>query len=311
MFGGKTNKTRAPIGVAVTPTGVYLAQVDRAGAPGTPGAYTLAASASALLPAGITPSDTGYDDELARTVTTALMSADFKGRAAVSAMPAESLNYKNIRLPQMPDTDLSKAVAWEAKERAAPGVPTANQFYHAGEVHQGQDTRCEIILLSAQQAQVDAHIRGLTQAKLRPVAIDATAAALARATALSDETHCILHLGDRTIEAVIAQGPRVLFNKLIPAEDIGPNADNLAREIGLCLRYHSVTFRGNKPGRVLLAGQPAPEPLLAAVRETLAVEVSPLHNPFNGTAAEPLGAFAAAAGLSLRDTPAQAKRGAA
>jgi type IV pilus assembly protein PilM len=56
----------------------------------------------------------------------------------------------------------------------------------------------------------------------------------------------------------------------------------IAKEIGLCLRYFSVTFRGSRPEHVLLTGGEANIPL---VHETLAAELGgtvqvaqPLHN---------------------------------
>jgi type IV pilus assembly protein PilM len=48
-------------------------------------------------------------------------------------------------------------------------------------------------------------------------------------------------------------------------EAVRAEAGNLAHEVGLCLRYYSVTFRGKRPDKVLLAGGGATEPQLARV----------------------------------------------
>lgn len=63
---------------------------------------------------------------------------------------------------------------------------------------------------------------------------------------------------------------------------VRPVLTDLAREVGLCLRYHSVTFRGHKPQTALLTGGGAGDPLLpqVIVQET-------------GMTALPLGAGAA------------------
>ncbi len=316
MFGGNNQNTRRPIGVAVTETGVVLAQAGRPGADPSAG-YTLAAQAAALFSAAIKPGDAGYDAVLADAITAALKQDRFVGRQCVSAMPAESLRYKNVRLPKMPEHELPQAVAWEAKERATHSGPSATQYYYAGEVRQGHDIRCEVVLLTATQPAVDAHVRGLTQAGLRPEAIDANAAALARAATPCGQTNFILQVGEHALEAVIAQGERVLLNKLLPASDGLDQADHaeLAREIGLCLRYHSVTFRGEKPGRLLLTGQAAPEPLVQAIRDALAIDVLPLGEAMpdsTGTPGQCLDTCSAvAAGLSLRSAAAQTLRGAA
>jgi type IV pilus assembly protein PilM len=41
--------------------------------------------------------------------------------------------------------------------------------------------------------------------------------------------------------------------------------DELAREVSLCLRYHSVTFRGHRPGKLRLIGGEACDPQLQAI----------------------------------------------
>jgi type IV pilus assembly protein PilM len=41
--------------------------------------------------------------------------------------------------------------------------------------------------------------------------------------------------------------------------------DELAREVSLCLRYHSVTFRGHRPARLRLVGGEACDPQLTAI----------------------------------------------
>jgi Tfp pilus assembly PilM family ATPase len=41
--------------------------------------------------------------------------------------------------------------------------------------------------------------------------------------------------------------------------------DELAREVALCLRYHSVTFRGHRPAKVRLIGGEAVDPLVLSI----------------------------------------------
>lgn len=48
-------------------------------------------------------------------------------------------------------------------------------------------------------------------------------------------------------------------------EAVRPIAGDLAKEVGLCLRYHSVTFRGARPEKVSLLGGEAADPNLARV----------------------------------------------
>lgn len=311
MFGGKRNTSRRPIGVAVTPEGVRLAQAGPPGE-GTP-----------LTATGFAPFDgqdacsAGYDQRLGEAIECALKQARFVGKRCVSAMPAESMQYKNVRLPKMPEPELASAVAWEAKERVMLGEPASVQFYHAGAVQQGQDERSEVVLVAAKQSAVDAHVRGLSKAGLVPVAIDATGAALARVAASTGDTSFIVFAHRTMAEVVVARQSRVLLNKLLPLEEGGIAAtppQELAREIGLCLRYHTVTFRGEKPDRILLAGDVAPAPLMEAIQSALGLPAVPLHEAValgTPTADESADTWAIAAGLSLRSPAESAKRGAA
>ena len=300
MFGGKNKNARRPIGVAVGLREVLLAQAG----PGGQG-DAMIASAHAPLPEGAAPGKPGYDEQLTHAIGQALKQGPFSGKLAVSAMPAASLLYKNVRLPKMPEPELDQAVAWEAKERVVLGEPAAVQFYYAGEVRQGQDARCEVILLAAKQSRVDEHLRGIVGAGLTPTAIDATGAALARSVTQQDETTFTIFTDTTHIEVVIAQAGRVLLDKLLPLSEGGIEQSDpaeLAREIGLCLRYHSVTFRGERPEQVALRGAPMPAALSEAIAAALGLSL---------VDAGDAGRFAVPAGLSLRQQDAQTKRGAA
>ncbi|XAM01087.1 pilus assembly protein PilM [Phycisphaeraceae bacterium D3-23] len=315
MFGGNNKKSRRPIGVAVTPTGVRLAQVGK-----TADGIALTATGHALLPEHIGVGDSNYSRELGYAIHCALKSANFVGKQTVSAMPAESMHYKNIRLPKMPETELAQAVAWEAKERIVLGEPASVQYYYAGEVRQGQDKRCEVVLLAAKQSAIQAHVQGLTQAGLEPIAVDATGAALARVSSGHDRITFTVNVQEHHLEVVIADAGRVLLNKLLPLDVGGLNAADpkeLAREVGLCLRYHTVTFRGEKPTQMLLTGEPAPEVLIEEMSAALGLPAFTLDQagalaPNAGPgAATPHSPWAIAAGLSMRGLTAQTQRGAA
>ncbi len=73
----------------------------------------------------------------------------------------------------------------------------------------------------------------------------------------------------------------------------------LAHEISLCLRYYSVTFRGQRPSRVrLLGGQTYDKSLRAALAGSLTVPVE-IYSPFQGI--ELGNSLLAAAGSSLSE----------
>jgi len=105
-------------------------------------------------------------------------------------------------------------------------------------------------------------------------------------------------------------------------ESVRPVINELANEVGLCLRYYSVTFRGSRPGRIELIGGEATQVQLAeALAEQLQLEVTsaqPLDNvdlsgeqiTIERRATQ--GLWATALGLALRPASAGVrKRGAA
>lgn len=70
--------------------------------------------------------------------------------------------------------------------------------------------------------------------------------------------------------------------KSLIADTLGSTAEQLAGEIALCLRYYSVTFRGKRVERAVIAGEGASEPvLLEVIRRHLAVETE-LAEPLRG-----------------------------
>ncbi|MCB9849057.1 MAG: pilus assembly protein PilM [Phycisphaeraceae bacterium] len=91
---------------------------------------------------------------------------------------------------------------------------------------------------------------------------------------------------------------------------IRPSLEELAHEVSLCLRYHSVSFCGQRPDKVVVVGGDAAEPgLVEALYETLRVPVE-IGRPLEGVelsratgVIEPhraLSAWTVATGLCLR-----------
>lgn len=92
---------------------------------------------------------------------------------------------------------------------------------------------------------------------------------------------------------------------------IRPSLEELAHEVSLCLRYHSVSFCGQRPDKVVVVGGDASEPgLVEALYETLRVPVE-IGRPFADIdmssassvfeQRKSLAAWTVAAGLGLRN----------
>jgi len=245
------------------------------------------------------------NESLSQLIQEALSSHSFVGKRVVSSLPASAVQYKNIRLPQMPADELRSAVEWEAKDRLTQSDHSI-QFFDAGDVRHGEETRREVILLAAENKLIEEHMAVLTQAGLTPTAIDAAPGALARCLSpqpiqeVSEQTQVLIDMGYASTKVLLVRNGRVVFFKLIPfggrrldetvaqhlsmplvdaaevrfrmaASEEAPDdkplfgttrketvnraifeatrstVEELSKEIGLCLRYFSVTFRGRRP----------------------------------------------------------------
>jgi type IV pilus assembly protein PilM len=106
------------------------------------------------------------------------------------------------------------------------------------------------------------------------------------------------HNGDRRADQRDPEITRTI------AESVRPVLDRLAHELSLCLRYYSVTFRGQPLAEILLGGGEATAPLAEwlAARLELPCEVgSPLRSYGQAPASGRIGQWDVAAGLALRE----------
>ncbi len=306
-FGGKIKGASNPIGVAVSAKDVCLAQAVSNG-------YVFEREP---LANDVSISDPNFHAETKRAINAALRRSKFAGKPAVSALPAELLRYKTLRLPPMPEEDMAQAVAWEAAERFQLTENQSLQHYRAGQVNQGNEKREEIILLAAENNAVYDHAVAVKQAGLQPIAIDATAAALARLLGSDDQATLTIHLGQTTAEIVGHRGEQVIFDKPVDVTRINGVIDvsALAREISLCTRYLSVTFGVHKPNATWLAGQGATQALAEQLSDGLHTTVqtadqSPALTQLSLPSDDPT-LYCVALGLASPHRNGSAKRGAA
>lgn len=108
------------------------------------------------------------------------------------------------------------------------------------------------------------------------------------------------HNGDRRSDR---QDPEITRSV---ADATRPAVERLAGELSMCVRYHSVTFRGRPLERVVLGGGEASELLLEALGRRVGLE-GELSDPFrmyprSGKTGR-TGSWDVSAGLALRDVP--------
>jgi type IV pilus assembly protein PilM len=368
----------APIGLDIGSSSIKMLQFSRRGG------GELAAIASGQYALDPAAGETDRRAMIVQGIGQLLEASAFRGRQVVVGLSDDAVQYKNMRLPQMPPDERAEAIRWEADERFDLDDEAQIEYLDAGEVRQGEQVRDELILMAVRGTYLRPFMQMLADAGLRPVAIEPTPVALCRCLARayrreSDrrELRVVAELGHRSSKVLVLRGSRVLFYKPI---DIGAAALNaavaehldlsgedaaelrrklgegqdidhqdgerlfgstrrenvaravydsvrpiiveLATEIGLCLRYFSVTFRGKRPDTLGLLGGEASDAnvrqIIAEQLELNTTELSPLEGIDLSSANVALdrrggqASWAVAAGLALRQTGAAGRlRGAA
>lgn len=115
---------------------------------------------------------------------------------------------------------------------------------------------------------------------------------------LTEATSLRRHNGDRRNDQQAPETARSI------AEATRPVLDRLVGEIAMCVRYHSVTFRGQPLVRLVLGGGEASPQILEALNKSIDLK-GEMSDPFRALSVAPTthrkGQWDVAAGLALRD----------
>jgi len=289
-----------------------------------------------------------------------LAEGNFHGRNVVSCLPNDGLKITSLRLAEEQDGGIEQALRKEVAQRFGldPDID-AMEYVVAGNVHQGDDIKNELIVFAADNETVKRHIEMLEEAGLKPVSIDTIPCALFRSFERllrrqedRERTVVFVDVGNQFTTVVFGRQGEISFVKQIPiggekfnkeiaaklgiaiseAEMLreaiqmeksfsmqGPGlveqspakdeprlserwdeqkldsstrqaivdavsavAEELTREISLCLRYYTVTFRGKRVSRAVFTGGGAYEYILLDVlKRQLAVEIE-VAQPLKG-----------------------------
>ena len=148
----------------------------------------------------------------------------FTGRDVVTSLGWTDLTIRNIRVPNVPPSQLQQTVQQEAASQLGIDLQTTDvRFIPAGNVRQGTTMGQGIIVLAADRTAIDTHIRKLEEMDLTPVAIDAPPCAVFRGfecflrrnkdLASSNAFVDIGYFGSRIL---ISRGNELIFVKPIP-----------------------------------------------------------------------------------------------
>lgn len=206
-----------PIGLHLQPRSATLVQLV-----GRSNSFEVHEMARGELPFDEEAPPEDQDREVVSGLQKLIADHDFKGRRVTSCLGSQELFVHNVRLPQLPDEEVDKVVRWEAEERLPYPVAEAEiRHLLAGQVHQDETTKQEVILLACRQTAIERHVSILEQAGLIPVAVDAEPCAVlrclnaGRADQANPARRAYLNLGQRATTVIFADGDQVVFLKYI------------------------------------------------------------------------------------------------
>ena len=301
--------------------------------------------------------DHGINDEqeknmfIVSAIQRMLAEGRFHGSNVVSSLPNEGLEITSLRLAEAQSDGIEQALRKEVVQRfGLDPDKDAMQYVIAGNVHQGDEIKNELILFAAANETIKSHIELLEQTGLKPVSIDTIPCALFRSFERSlrrqedrERTVVFVDVGNQFTTVVFGRGGEISFVKQIQVggekfnEEIAAKlgvdiseaealrealqmeksfptlnhdlseqpvngneqkleattrqaivdavsevAEELTREISLCLRYYTVTFRGKRVGQAFFTGGGAYEYILLDVlKRQLAVEIE-VAQPLKG-----------------------------
>jgi type IV pilus assembly protein PilM len=220
-----------PIGIDAGGHCVRLLQFKKAGA-----GLALQAACRIELDSLAAPDDNRFRAALQQ----GLAAQGFSGRRAVLSMPVSAVHTKSIRLPQMPDSDLTQALQWEARDRFGFDIgDNLGQlvWFRAGEVRRGTEVKDELLLFAIKGEMLNSYIQAVHAAGLSLAAIDLAPCAAFRSArrsnpAIASSTGAMLDIGQKGAQFFITRDGEMVFCKYI---DIGGNTINeaIAAKLGI------------------------------------------------------------------------------
>lgn len=243
-------RSRQPlIGCEIDARCVRLAQMQRRGG------QTRIAAASRPIPAAGSICDEDRAAEIVAAIREAGRNGGFIGREAVTCLPNDALMLRTLRLANMPEAELLAAVQWKAAaELGLTADQVKSQILTSNTVTEGSKQKREVVAVTARIAQLDQHVRIMTEAGLHVRAIDSSTCAIARRLtgalcgAPASPPQVVLELREASATlAIVARGD-ILF-----VRPVGGGVEQMERLLA---------------NRLGLSGAEAAEVLLALRRET-------------------------------------------
>jgi type IV pilus assembly protein PilM len=215
-----------PIGLDLGHDSVKLLQLEVHGgssldSPGAPRTLSVVAAARHSISEEARTNPARRVELCADIIQRLLAQQPFVGRKVVATLPREVVHIKNLRLPIIPADELEAAVSFEAKSIFGFDTDDAIvQFLPAGEVRQGNESRQEIIVLAAKNADIENYLQQLNTCGVEVQGLDTEITGLFRSFERfirrredEAEVQILIDIGARRTQVIIGKGRDISFYK--------------------------------------------------------------------------------------------------
>lgn len=223
-----------PIGVDFGSDSLRLAQVHWTGEE-----HRLIAAASADVPSHVRNNLPARIAFFSDTVRDLLAQGNFKGRAAVLALPGASMFIQHLRMPKLDDENLKKALVWESRGKL-PIDPTQALMRHiiAGDIYQDAEPKQEVIVMAAARDLINQFLAAAARAKLDIVGMNVEPSAtldcfshVYRRKMDAEVTNCFVDIGCGSTRTFITRGGQIMFARVIPV-----GGDHFTRAVAAAMK---------------------------------------------------------------------------
>src|SRR5579885_1244779 len=189
--------TRSWVGLDLGSYALKVVEVVRSN-----GGVKVARMAMAQTPPGAVAEGVAVDPEaLAPAIRALLGEAGIKGKRVVTALGGEAVIVRELKVPDMPESELEQAVAFEAERYLPAGVKEVSRdFQVLGKVP--EEGQLEILLVAARKELIDQQIAPLQKTGVTPAVLEVTPFSMLRAVVYVD-------LGAETSDILIVEGQRL------------------------------------------------------------------------------------------------------
>ncbi len=230
---------------------------------------------TATPPGAVSEGSAANPEVLAPAIRALLSEAGIRGRQAVTALGGEAVVIREIKLPEMPEEELHRAVTFEAERFLPGGVGgVSRDFQVFGKAP--DDGQLEILLVAAPKTLVERQLASLQMTGLAAPVLDVTMFSVMRAVATPDaaaQAAAYVDLGAQSSDILISEGERLWLARNIPV-----GGDALTNAIADALKIDPPTAQTLKEehARLLLAGEQPEDPTVARYHEAILPVVTSL-----------------------------------